>query len=133
MLKRLMNKFVRQLVSVWIALALLVAPVPAMSLAQISSSNDHCMTGQQRAGAQHSPSQHQPNSEAAMPGCVHCASSDGCADGACSDQDCSSFQSSTTFMANVVAQFSGRSEIFSLTTLTDLFSRTAPPLLRPPA
>jgi hypothetical protein len=128
-----MGKFVQKLISVWIAAALLAAPLPTLSFAQAAPSGDHCMRDEQHAGHEQSISHHQQaDSGNTLPDCTHCKK-DSCDEGGCADQNCSFFNSPTTFMATFDSWFSAVSEIFSLTAPDGLSSRTAPPLLRPPS
>ena len=123
-----MGKLLQQIVSAWLATALLLAPLPVLSLDKASTGNDHCLSQGTDGHAQH----HQADTAAATPDCPHCTH-DGCGDGGCNVQDCSSFNSSTTCVMMVISQpVSPRSDHYSPFTPVDLYSRAAPPLLRPP-
>jgi hypothetical protein len=111
-----MNNAVKRMLSLWLAIALVAAPLPGFSSAITAQDTAHCMTDQDNPG----------NLGHTMPGCKHCE------EGACSDQGCSPCHGSLVTVSTCPSNVILTPQRLLAGSETDLTSRIDPPPLPPP-
>ncbi|HED19147.1 MAG TPA: hypothetical protein ENI74_06555 [Gammaproteobacteria bacterium] len=120
------GKQVQKLLSLWLALTLILAPLPALSAVPAAPATGHCPSMQGPAAANMAQAD---TAQRAMPGCLHCQPD--CQGYVCNGGSCASCHGSITSLPStlLLANYSQALHNYSLLHST---SRTDPPLLRPP-
>ncbi len=119
-----MGEQVQKILSLWLTLALLMAPVPAFSARSALAAapgTDHCVSRSEADGVDNQ----------AMPGCPHCKGDD-CRNHACGDSGCSPCHATVTPPVVAPLSLADFSQALHPLPAVRSASRSDPPPLRPP-
>jgi len=128
-----MGRQAQKIFSLWLALALLTAPLPAFSSASAHNATGHCLSNPMNPADLYTAldAGSADSLEQAMPGCSQCKDP-GCADNGCGDSGCSPCHGSISSLPAPAVLLADYSQALYARPALRSPSRTDPPLLRPP-